>query len=198
VLSFLKKNKLELTEENFLAQLPEYLKRASEIFFTPLHVGVVATDWLTENGDKRVLDIGAGIGKFCISGAAHRRNSYFFGIEYRQSIAKQANDLIKKFNLNNAVVQHGDMMEIDFENFDAFYLFNPFYENLSISKRLNNEVELENSLYMYYYKNTELKLSQTKVGTRLVTYHGNNFEVPQSFKKIRQSENGALKLWIKE
>ena len=105
---------------------------------------------------------------------------------------------IERFGLKNASVQHEDVMEIDFTNFDAFYLYNPFYENLAFHKRLNNEVELLGSLYGYYFKNTELKLSQTKKGTRLVTFHGNNFEVPESFKKVKEAEGGALKLWIKE
>lgn len=190
-------NKLELTEETFSRQLPEYLQKASRIYFTPLHVGVTAARWLTEDGKKNVLDIGAGIGKFCIAGAQYT-DSNFYGIEYRESLVNLANELIERFSLKNASVQHGDVMEIDFTNFDAFYLYNPFYENLAFHKRLNNEVELLGSLYGYYFKNTELKLSQTKKGTRLVTFHGNNFEVPESFKKVKEAEGGALKLWIKE
>jgi hypothetical protein len=54
------------------------------------------------------------------------------------------------------------------------------------------------SLYVYYFKHTEKQLEETKSGTRLVTYHGNNFEVPGSFSKEKESKDGTLKLWIKQ
>jgi len=76
-------------------------------------------------------------------------------------------------------------------------LFNPFYENLIPSMRLNDEVELAGAAYSYYLKETEIKLDNSATGTRLVTYHGNNFEVPESFKKIKETPDGFLKLWIK-
>lgn len=191
------KQKIELTEDSFHMQLPQYLQLRSRRFFTPIHVAQTAAQWLTEDGRKRILDIGAGVGKFCIAGAKHS-DSHFFGIEHRPSLAKIANDLIIKYNVSNAVVQCGDVIEIDFADFDAFYMYNPFFENLVPSLRLNNEVELAMPLYTYYFKKTEEKLSRTKPGTRLVTYHGNNFEIPATFKKMKEGSDGNLKLWIKE
>lgn len=186
-----------LTEDSFSKQLPKYLQLRSRRFLTPIHVAQTATQWLTEDGDKRILDIGAGVGKFCIAGAKYS-NSHFFGIEHRPSLAKIANELINKYKIDNAIVQCGDILEIDFQNFDAFYMYNPFFENLVPSLRLNNEVELNAALYMYYFKQTENKLNKTKPGTRLVTYHGNNFEIPKTFRKIKEGIDGNLKLWIKE
>ena len=197
MLKILNRHKLGLTEENFNSSLPEYLQGRSKRFFTPFHVAQTATEWLTEDGKKRVLDIGAGVGKFCVA-AASCSDSQFYGIEYRTSLAKIANELIIKFGIANAVVQHGDIKEIDFTNFDAFYLYNPFFENIIPSLRLNNEVELAVSLYAYYFHYTEKQLEKTNPGTRLVTYHGNNFEVPASFKKIKENKDSTLKLWIKQ
>mgnify|MGYP001545167400 CR=1 FL=1 len=167
------------------------------MFFTPIHVATRAAKWLTEDGKKRVLDIGAGVGKFCITGAS-RTDSYFYGIEYRPSLVEIANEIINRFGLTNVSVQAGDMMELDFQSFDAFYLFNPFCENLFVNKRLNDEVELFDRFYIHYFTNTRLRLAQTKPGTRLVTYHGNDFEVPESFKKLKEAECSALKLWIQQ
>lgn len=197
MLKLLDKEKLELTEDTFTRQLPQYLQTRSRRFLTPIHIAQTATQWLTEDGKKRILDIGAGVGKFCIAGAKHS-DSYFFGIEYRPGLAKIANELIIKYELDNAIVQCGDVVEIDFQDFDAFYMYNPFFENLVPSMRLNNEVELTMSLYTYYFKRTEEKLNRTKAGTRLVTYHGNNFEIPQTFRKIKEDAEGNLKLWIKQ
>lgn len=197
MLEFLNKEKLKLTEDAFSEQLPEYLQMRSRRFLTPIHIAQTAAQWLTEDGKKHILDIGAGVGKFCIAGAKYC-DSLFFGIEYRPSLAKIANELIIKYDLNNAIVQCGNVTDIDFQDFDAFYMYNPFFENLVPSLRLNNEIELTMPMYTYYFKHTSEKLNNTKSGTRLVTYHGNNFEIPDSFQKLKETEDGLLKLWIKK
>lgn len=197
MLSVLKRNRLELTEENFNRLLPGYLQRASRLYFTPIRVAQIAAGWLTEDGAKTVLDIGAGVGKFCVAGAS-LNSSFYFGIEYRESVAQIANDMISKFQLPNSIVQHGDVVELDFLNFDAFYMYNPFFENLLSTRRLNNEVELSSPLYGYYSKEVRHKLDCAVPGTRLVTFHGTNFEAPESFRKMKEAEGGLLKLWVRQ
>ena len=96
------------------------------------------------------------------------------------------------------MVHNKNVAEIDFTNFNAFYLYNPFTENLFPFKKLNNEVELSNFLFYFYFNQTKQQLDRTKTGARLVTYHGDNFEVPKSFKEIKETEDGLLKLWIKK
>lgn len=186
-----------VTEENFCRLLPQYLQKASRLYFTPVHIARTAAQWLTETGNKNILDIGAGVGKFCIVGAKHS-DSHFYGIEYRPSLAKLANELITHYEINNATILHSDVMDVEFSDYDAFYMYNPFYENLISSLRLNTEVELSGSLYGYYRKYTEDQLEKTRSGTRLVTFHGNNFEIPCSFQKEKETEDRALKLWIKK
>jgi len=186
-----------MTDENFTRLLPKYLQRASRLYFTPVHIAVLATKWLTETGKMRVLDIGAGVGKFCIVGAKHS-DSHFYGIEYRRSLAKLANHLIDHFEIDNATILNQNITQVDFTGYDSFYFFNPYFENLMYAKRLNDEVELSGQLYGNYFKYTEQQLNRTKPGTRLVTFHGNNFEVPWSFEKIKESSDSTLKLWIKK
>jgi hypothetical protein len=65
-------------------------------------------------------------------------------------------------------------------------------------KRLNDEVILEEELYQVYLDHTETELDKAPKGTRLVTYHGNNFEVPNSYAKVKDAFNGELKFWIKQ
>lgn len=191
------RNRPELTEENFNRFLPDYLQRASRLYFTPIRVAQQAARWLTEDGAKAVLDIGAGVGKFCVAGAS-LNNSFYFGIEYRKSVAQVANNMISVFQLPNSIVQHGNVTDLDFQNFDAFYMYNPFFENLLQTRRLNDEVQLEGSLYGYYFRHVGHKLDCLKPGTRLVTFHGNNFDAPPSFKKAKEAEGGSLKLWIRQ
>lgn len=186
----------ELTEQSFDSFLPAHLKTASRLYFTPVEVAKKAAEWLTETNSTRILDIGAGVRKFCITGAKYY-NSHFYGVEHRESLANIGNRIAQHFNLTNVTILHANILDINFLEYDAFYLFNPFYENLEFVKRLNDEVELEDNLYQVYLDYTERQLDQAKTGTRLVTYHGNNFEVPNSYKKETEAFNGELKLWIK-
>lgn len=186
-----------ITEESFTRLLPDYLQRASRLYFTPVHIAKIASQWLTEGQAKKILDIGAGVGKFCMVGAINS-TSHFYGVEHRPSLAELGNKLIDYFGIANATVLNENVMNVDFSNYDAFYLYNPFFENLIAPKRLNNEVVLNGILYAHYLRHTEEQLSKTKVGTHLVTFHGNNFEVPDCYDKAKESEDTALKLWIKK
>lgn len=189
--------KHELTEIGFNNLLPGYLKFAARLYFTPIEVAKQAAYWLTENNEKHILDIGAGVGKFCITGARNF-DCHFYGVEHRKSLVSIGNQFTKHYELTNATIINANILDINFSNYDGFYIFNPFYENLEIDKRLNDEVKLEAELYQVYLKHTDDQLDQAKKGTRLVTYHGNNFEVPNSYKKEKDAFNGDLKLWIKQ
>ena len=186
-----------LTEIGFNNLLPDYLKFASRLYFTPIDVAQQAAFWLTENGEKKILDIGAGVGKFCVV-AANNFECHFYGIEYRKSLTQIGKHIAKHYNLNNVTLMHGNVLDVDFSEYDGFYLFNPFYENLEIAKRLNDEVKLKENLYQVYLKYTDEQLENAKSGTKLVTYHGNNFEIPNSYKRINEAFNGNLKLWVKQ
>ncbi len=188
---------IELTDTSFNELLPGYLKFAARLYFTPIEVAKKAAEWLTENNEKRILDIGSGVGKFCIAAASHV-DSHFYGVEYRKSLVQVGKHIAKHYQLNNVTLLNANILDIDFSNYDGFYIFNPFYENLEKTKRLNDEVKLKAELYQVFLKYTDDQLDKAKVGTKLVTYHGNNFEVPNSYTKINDAFNGDLKLWVKQ
>lgn len=186
-----------ISDVGFNNLLPDYLKFAARLYFTPIEVAKQAAEWLTENNEKRILDIGAGVGKFCIAAANHV-DCHFYGVEYRKSLVQVGKHIAKHFELNNVTLLNANILNIDFSDYDGFYLFNPFYENLEKTKRLNDEVKLKAELYQVFLKYTDDQLDKAKAGTKLVTYHGNNFEVPNSYVKIKDAFNGDLKLWVKQ
>src|SRR6185437_914320 len=59
-----------LTDSDFDAIYPAPVRRVSASFWTPVSVAVRAADLLVDDPSTRVLDIGSGVGKFCIVGAA--------------------------------------------------------------------------------------------------------------------------------
>ena len=71
------------TDCTFDRLLPEALRVVSGEYWTPLRVAVRAACWLEDVGVRSVVDIGAGVGKFCVV-AALASNCRFVGLEQRR------------------------------------------------------------------------------------------------------------------
>src|ERR1043165_7334021 len=186
-----------LNEENFEVFLPKILQKKSRLFFTPESVAIMAAKWLTGEDKRQVLDIGAGVGKFCLFGAYHTKCK-FVGIELRQKLVEVAEKSFDHFGVQNAHMVHGNITDFQFSEFSAFYFFNPFEENLAPQLRLDNSILLAQDFYHIYTQHTCLQLAAAPKGTRLATYHGSNFDVPISYKCVEVNVNDKLKFWVKD
>jgi hypothetical protein len=185
-----------VNEQNFEAFLPKALQEKSGLFFTPERVAVVAANWLTGEDKRQVLDIGAGVGKFCLFGA-HHTGCKFVGIEMRRELVNVAARVFDHFGVQNASVLHGNITDFGFADFSAFYFYNPFEENLVPELKLDDSILLAQDFYHIYTQHTWLQLSAAPKGTRLATYHGSNFNVPMSYSCIETHANGKLRFWTK-
>jgi hypothetical protein len=186
-----------LTDEQFHALLPKAVKDKASRFFTPGDIAIQAAKWLSGTDERTVFDIGAGVGKFCLYGAHHTK-SRFTGIEMRAHLVKISEDLFKHFNIKNAEIIHGNITDYQFSDYDAFYFFNPFQENIVPDLRMDDSMPLARRFFYIYKQHTYLQLSRAKKGTRLVTYHVTNYDVPNSFKVTEEFEDGELKYWTKQ
>jgi predicted RNA methylase len=186
-----------IEEELFHEFLPVDLRRKSARFFTPRHIAIQSALWLSGKDHRKILDIGAGVGKFCFYGACHTQ-SQFFGIEIRPRLVKIAEKLFTDFNVKNAKVVHGNITDFDFSEFSAFYYYNPFQENLVPDLRMDDAVMLSPQFYHVYRSYAYAQLNNAKKGARLVTFYGNNFDIPLSYRIIKQFEGGGLKYWVKK
>jgi len=78
------------------------------------------------------LDIGSGAGKFCLIGAASTKG-LFYGVEQRKELVNLCKSIAKTHQINNVEIFHSNITEISFSDYDAFYFYNPFYENIDNS-----------------------------------------------------------------
>jgi hypothetical protein len=93
---------------------------------------------------------------------------------------------------------HGNFTELDFSNYNGLYFFNSFAENLYTYGRIDNSIQYSASLYNYYANIFYKILDNKPSGTRLVTYHGSDAEIPADYQLIEASFNQYLKMYIKE
>jgi SAM-dependent methyltransferase len=177
---------------------PDWVQKLSDRHWTPAEVARQAARFLVTEPGTRVLDIGCGPGKFCAVGAAST-SGCFTGIEHRDRLVSVARRTVQKMGLSERVkIIQGDIIGEDFSAYDAFYYFNPFFENILPFSRIDSSVELQRARYTLYTGHVRDQLAQAPRGTRLATYHSDPDEVPDGYHCWHQSFNGYLKLWIKD
>jgi SAM-dependent methyltransferase len=176
---------------------PEHFQLLSLKHWTPLASGRKAAEFLADPG-ARVLDIGSGIGKFCLVAGYHFPETWFYGVEQRHDLIDLAEEAKGYTNLSNVNFIHANITQINFSEFDHFYFYNSFHENIDPENPIDDTIELSTSLYTYYNQYLYTALNKKPAGTRLVTFHSFEQEIPPSFKLVSSCCNGLMKMWIKQ
>jgi hypothetical protein len=192
--------RLPVADDTFDRIFPPPIREMSRVFWTPVRVAQRALTLLELGSGMRLLDIGAGVGKFCFIGAAVT-DATFVGLEHRQSLVDIARAAIEELSIPRVRIEMGGLETISYEGFDALYLYNPFEENLSDeNERIDAEVSLSQERFCQDVRFVEGVLARAARGTRVVTYHGFGGSMPRTYR-LRVSEQcgtGALRLWVKD
>lgn len=181
----------------FDSYFPERIKEISKVHWTPLAVAKKAASFLAPAPGAKILDIGSGVGKFCIAAAHFFPEVEFYGIEQREDLVDCAIRTQQRSKLENVQFIHGNFTQINLDAYDGIYFYNAFAENLFDFARIDDALEYSPALYTYYASYLRNALSYTACGTRLVTYHGHEKEVPTGYEMVAQDLQKPLKMWIK-
>lgn len=176
---------------------PEHFQLISLKHWTPISIARKAAEYLDVKGAK-ILDIGSGIGKFCLTAAHHHPDTHYFGVEQRHELVHYAMIAQKYLRLDNANFFHANITQVNFSEFDHFYFYNSFYENIDQKNAIDDTIETSYSLYDYYTQYLQSVLKHKPAGTRVVTYQSLGEILPDDFKQADQSFGTLLRLWIKE
>jgi hypothetical protein len=176
---------------------PKHFQLLSLKHFTPLSIARKAAEFLSLP-NTRVLDIGSGAGKFCLTAGYHFRETSFYGVEQRHELHHLAEKIKRYTDLPNVNFIYGNVTQINFKEFDHFYFYNSFYENIDQINQIDNTIELSEGLYDYYTQYLYMALSAKPLGTRLVTFHSLEQEIPPDYRLADVSYDTLLKMWIKE
>jgi hypothetical protein len=188
-----------VADHKFDDLFPEWTRAASDVHWSPITVARRAAELLVEKPGDRVLDVGSGVGKLCIVGALTTPGT-FVGVEQRGSLVAVARNIVRRHRIPRCTFVHANMTEVDWSTFDAFYLYNPFEENLSLGRHIIDEtVERSVTAYREYVSFVETQLVAARPGTRLVTFHGFGGRMPPRWTRRRRERRGSGKLdiWVK-
>lgn len=185
------------SDHQFHHLYPASIRSQAIRHWTPLAIAQQAANFLTTSPGVKILDIGSGTGKFCLSAAFFKPQSFLYGIEQRQDSIDHANTAKKILGLNNVKFLHGNFTQLQLKDYDHFYFYNSFYENLAGTDKIDDSIGYSTSLYNYYNNYLFNRLDQMPSGTRLVTYHSLEYEVPPGYHVAESYEDDLLKCWIK-
>jgi SAM-dependent methyltransferase len=189
---------IHFTEEsNFHNLFPHPIQKLDTLHWSPLPVTCKAVQFLVQNEGVRILDIGSGVGKFCIAGAYFKPAARFYGVEQREDLVKQAMYVSNKLGLQNVHFLHNNFTQLDLKQYDHFYFYNSFFENLPGSEKIDDSIAYSRELYDYYSRYLYKGLEGMPAGTRIVTYCSWGDEIPPSYKLVDVHLNGLLKCLIK-
>lgn len=185
------------SDEQFNQLYPLQMQVLARYHWTPLGVARKTTGFLAAENDVRILDIGSGVGKFCLAAAYYNPKAFYYGVEQRKSLVYNAEIARQILHLEKVSFIHGNFTQLDFRNYDHFYFYNAFYENLASADKIDDSIDYSGELYNYYNRYLYKQLEQKPAGTRLATFHSLEDEIPKSYRLVGSEFDNLLKFWIK-
>lgn len=183
-------------DRRFDQVFPHAIRMVSARHWTPVEVARRAARFLSGGRGDRILDIGCGPGKFCLVGALTTR-ARFHGIDRREQLTQIAHATARKAGIGGVTFAHRDVTSVGFEDFDAFYLFNSFAENLGEAPPIDRSVALSPLHYDQFTQHVHRQLTLASLGTRVATYWGRCDEIPEGFSCMADPVFPQLRLWEK-
>ena len=176
---------------------PSDIQALARRHWTPLDIARKAANFLASKNNVRILDIGSGVGKFCLSAAFYEPKAFFYGVEQRRNLISYAERAKEILTLKNVSFINGNFTQLDFTNYDNFYFYNSFYENLAYTDKIDDSIDYSGELFNYYNRYLFKQLEQKPAGTKLVTFHSLDDEVPPGYHVVNSEMDSLLKFWIK-
>ncbi|MGA9520860.1 MAG: methyltransferase domain-containing protein [Myxococcaceae bacterium] len=187
-----------VTDDEFdLEVFPDWAQAASRVHWTPVTVSRFTARLLTAHGAKRILDVGSGVGKFCLVGAL-TSPGVFLGIEQRPHFIQVARQAAARLGVDRCTFTLGNMTALDWSEFDAYYLYNPFAEH-RMALPIDNTIQRSVRRYRKYVRFVEEQLAKVPAGILLATYHGFGGTPPAGWTQLRNEAcgSGRIELWRK-
>ena len=184
------------TDEDFDAALPLKIRKLSSTHWTPVEVAKRVAQFLAQSENRKILDIGSGVGKFCLT-AASASAGHFTGVEQRDALVRLSRKIAQKYHIDRAEFLCANILSVDFKEYDAFYFFNSFQENLDLSNRIDDDVQYNPSQYKAYNEHLFEQFRALPQGTRVATYCSPSAMIPEHYVVVRSEIKGKLKFWEK-
>jgi len=186
-----------INDAAFDSLYPERIQQLSREHWTPMTIARKSAKFLASEPGKKILDIGSGVGKFCLIGGHFFPEVSFYGVEQREELYQFAMSAKGRTGAKNVNFIHRNFTKLNFAEYDHFYFYNAFFEHLTSDGHIDQQTEYSTILYYYYSQQLFKELDAKPSGTRLVTFHSLEDEVPPSYQLVDATVDLLLKMWVK-
>ena len=162
---------------------PKEARGLARLHWTPVAVARAAAAFLTRRPGDRLLDVGAGAGKFSLVAALTTR-AEITAIEHDGELAEIAAGLVKLHKVPRLRIVAGDAFAADWTRFQGLYFYNPFTGG-------------DEPAFVAAVAATTERLSGLAAGTRVALFHGFGGPMPKDWRRVDADEIAHLTLWEK-
>jgi hypothetical protein len=178
---------IEVGDDEFDKILPRFYRIKSTVHWSSIQVARQIAEWINPLKATKFIDIGCGVGKLCL---------------LLRILTKYEIQIIRASEFKNISIKQLNMLDLDWDDYDIYYLYNPFQEHITTGDVcvLERDIELDQKHYTQYTTEVFRQLSCASSGKVLITFHGYGGEVPSSWKIVASKpiKNGTLKMWVKK
>jgi SAM-dependent methyltransferase len=190
------RQQISIDDARFDQLFPSELRDLSALHWTPVEIAMRAAQLLASSENARILDVGSGIGKACLVGTLSSTSSWW-GVERDPDLVSAANRAAKFLGVEDrARFIQGDAWQLDWNQFDGFYFYNPF-SSLLLNEHTSPFVRY--GIILHNVRRAEERLAKARTGTLVVTYHGFGGDMPAGYEIVLREPAGSdeLILWIR-
>ena len=191
---------LPATDVAWTERYPPWLATAAQFQFSELTVIAAASDWLAAHANlapRRIVDLGAGAGKFCLAAAERHPHYIWIGIEHRRALVDEAEAWRRQHELSNAAFEVANLTSVELGAFAGGFCFNPFDELLDTKPNFSPVAGTGAVAFRKSLAALRQQLSDAPLGFALATYYLAESALPESYQRVWQGPDKRLLGWIK-
>lgn len=183
-------------DDDFDMIFPEDVREYSNRHYTSVFLAQKAAEFLVQDKNDTILDIGSGTGKFCLVGAL-TTHGHFTGVEYRKYQSDIARNVAQNYSISNVEFIHANILDVPFDEFTGFYMFNPFLEQIDRTAKMDGLIKDDIENYTLFNEYVQSELMKKEIGTRLVSYYVPIIQIPDCFQQVDSFFGGTFCFWEK-
>ena len=181
--------------------LPSRFREISDIHWTPIEVARKIAFVLRDQPRARFMDVGSGAGKLCLL-LALMTDLNIYGIEQREELVKVSRKICDANAPGRINIIHGNMISLDWDQYDIFYFYNPFQEHMSGREDvdlIDYKINFNKKVYFKYVEIVFQQLELLRPKQKVITFHGYGGGQPPSLRLLESFKigHGTLNIWEK-
>lgn len=190
-----------MTDELWDSYLPKKFQLLSPYQWTPISVIERTWNYLSKDKVTSVVDLGSGVGKFCIYLSKVSNHSIdILGIENREELLKISESLKEIWNTPDVNFKNTDFLNEFPTGHSHYFCFNPLYETMKGSHSIDSSKKKSAHQFLKDLEILKQKLFLLSPGTKLITFHGFGGSYLPGFRIILKEEinSGEYLIWERE